>query len=77
MERQQGEYLDNFEAAKSPRSTNVTLQEWADIVGVKKSYAYEQSRRDAIPGIFRVGKFVRIHLPTFYRAQGIEISGEI
>jgi len=54
--------------------TVVNLPEWASIVGVKKSYAYEQSRHNRIPGLFRVGKFVRVHLPTFYRDSGVEVE---
>ena len=50
---------------------NVTIPEWAEIVGVKTSYGYELSRRDAIRGMFRVGKFVRVHLPTFYAESRI------
>ena len=44
---------------------NVTVPEWAEIVGVKTSYGYEMSRHNRVPGMFRIGKFVRIHLPTF------------
>ena len=51
---------------------NVSLMEWAQIVDVKDSFAYEQSRCNKIPGQFRVGKFVRVHLPSFYLANGIE-----
>ena len=45
---------------------NLTVPEWARIVGVKTSYGYEMSRHDRIPGMFRIGKFVRVHMPTFY-----------
>ena len=51
---------------------NVSLKEWARIVDVKLSFAYELSRHNRIEGMFRVGKFVRVHLPTFYAAKGIE-----
>ena len=51
---------------------NVSLKEWARIVDVKLSYAYEQSRHDNISGMFRVGKFIRVNLPAFYAAKGIE-----
>ena len=56
----------------SQNENNVTLKEWAKIVNVKDSYAYEQSRHDRIPGMFRVGKFVRVNLPAFYKAKGLE-----
>jgi|2_EtaG_2_1085320.scaffolds.fasta_scaffold131821_1 hypothetical protein len=56
---------------------NVSLREWAKIVDVKDSYAYEQSRHNNIPGIFRVGKFVRVHLPTFYKASGIGVEQDV
>ena len=53
---------------------NVPLMEWAKIVDVKDSYAYELSRHNRIPGMFRVGKFVRVNLPAYYRATGIEAT---
>ena len=73
---------DVQEAQKIPRGqreqvlgsvkVNVPLKEWARLVGVKDSYAYEQSRKNGIEGMFRVGKFIRIHLPTYYASKGIE-----
>ena len=60
--------------ASTTERDNVSLREWAKIVDVKDSYAYEQSRHNKIPGIFRVGKFVRVHLPTFYRDSGLEVE---
>ena len=60
-----------MDQGKSTRE-NVTIPELATILQVKTSYLYEHSRHDAIAGMFRVGKFVRIHLPTFYAAHGIE-----
>jgi len=56
--------------ASTPKP-NVSLREWAKIVDVKDSYAYEASRHNRIPGMFRVGKFVRVNLPAYYRAKGI------
>ena len=56
---------------------NVSLKEWARIVDVKLSFAYEQSRHDRIPGMFRVGKFVRVNLPAFYAAKGIDIRNMV
>ena len=50
---------------------NLTIREWARVVNVKVSYAYEASRHNRIPGMFRVGKFVRINLPAYYKAKGL------
>lgn len=51
---------------------NVRLKEWARIVDVKLSFAYELSRHNRIEGMFRVGKFIRVNLPAFFAAKGIE-----
>ncbi len=64
--------MPNLQLPELRAHENVTIPEWARIVGVKKSYGYELSRRNAIPGMFRVGKFVRVNLPTYYAKSGIE-----
>ena len=51
---------------------NLPLRDWAREVDIKDSLAYEMSRKNRIPGQFRVGRFVRVHMPTFYAAVGIQ-----
>ena len=46
----------------------VTLPEWCKINRVKKSLGYELSRRDGIPGMFRVGRQIRIDLDEYFAA---------
>jgi hypothetical protein len=43
----------------------VTLEEWCHINKVKKSLAYELSRRNGIPGMFRIGRQIRIDIENF------------
>ena len=40
----------------------VTLDEWCKINRVKKSLGYDLSRSDDIPGMFRVGRQIRVDL---------------
>ena len=53
-------------SAEYPRV--VTLRKWCEIVHVKRTLGYELSRRNAIPGLFRVGRQVRIDLDRFFAA---------
>jgi hypothetical protein len=46
----------------------VTLDEWCSINKVKKSLAYDLSRRNAIAGMFRIGRQIRIDMETFREA---------
>ncbi len=63
--------ISRIESSKKKR-INLTIPELAEELGVKESYLYEKSRRNQIPGMFRIGKFVRINLPEFYRKVGVE-----
>lgn len=44
----------------------VTLDEWCEAVKVKKSLGYDLSRSDDIPGMFRVGRQLRIDLDKYF-----------
>ena len=46
----------------------VTLRQAADLVGIPLSWFYERSRRDALPGLRRVGKYVRLDAKEFLAA---------
>jgi hypothetical protein len=46
----------------------VTLGEWCKINKVKKSLAYEMSRRNAIPGMFRIGRQIRVDIECFRKS---------
>ncbi len=43
----------------------LTIPELAEYTGTKISYLYEQSRHDALAGLHRIGKFVRVDLDEF------------
>ena len=45
-----------------------TLNEFCEITKVKKSLAYELSRHNAIPGMFRIGRQVRVNIDEFFAA---------
>ena len=45
---------------------NVSISELAEITKTKRSQLYELSRQDRLPGMFRVGRLVRVHLPAFF-----------
>ena len=51
----------------------VTLNEWCSINKVKKSLGYEMSRRNAIPGMFRIGRQIRIDMDSFREACAREL----
>jgi hypothetical protein len=55
---------------------NVTIPELAQITKTKESFLYEKSRFDRLPGQFRVGRFVRINLPTFFRESKVKATEE-
>lgn len=44
----------------------VTLRQWAQVVQAKTSLAYELSRKDGIPGMFRIGHQIRINMDEFF-----------
>jgi hypothetical protein len=44
----------------------VPLKKWCEIVDVKDSLGYELSRRDNIPGMFRVGRQIRVNLDAYF-----------
>ncbi len=45
-----------------------TIDEIAKETKTKKSFWYERSRRDSIPGLLRIGKFLRVDRDRFYAA---------
>ena len=46
--------------------TYVTLNELAERLKVPKSWLYERSRRNAIPGQRRAGRHIRVDLAAFH-----------
>jgi hypothetical protein len=54
----------NVETAEYPRV--VSLRKFCKIVDIKNSLGYEQSRHNRIPGMFRVGRQVRVNLDEFF-----------
>jgi|AP45_3_1055517.scaffolds.fasta_scaffold530546_1 hypothetical protein len=56
---------------KHPREQHhdyLTLREAADQVRLPLSWFYERSRRDALPGLRRVGKYIRLNRDDFFAA---------
>ncbi|MBT5142046.1 MAG: hypothetical protein HN559_12205 [Gemmatimonadetes bacterium] len=47
----------------------VSIPQLAAYTGIPVSFFYERSRHDSIPGQVRIGRYVRIHLPTFLAAM--------
>ena len=48
--------------------TLLTIPQIAALTQTKSSFWYERSRRDQIPGLVRIGKFVRVDRERFYEA---------
>lgn len=46
----------------------VTVEELAEEAGISKNWLYQRSRRDALPGLRRFGKHLRIDREVFRRA---------
>ena len=46
----------------------VTLPQLAKHTGIALSWFYERSRFNALPGQYRLGHYVRVHLPEFMTA---------
>ena len=46
-------------------STYITIPRLAAKIGVPASWLYERSRHDALPGMRRIGKYVRINEHEF------------
>ena len=53
------------------RDEIITIQELAKRTDTKPSYWYERSRHNAIAGMLRIGKFVRISWPNFLEAARV------
>mgnify|MGYP003150252124 CR=1 FL=1 len=45
-----------------------TLKEWCKINRVNLSHGYDLSRTDSIPGMYRVGRQIRIDLDRYFEA---------
>ena len=48
------------------RRHNLTIPQLAEETQTPESYWYEKSRRNEIPGMFRIGRLIRIDLARFY-----------
>ena len=45
-----------------------TITELATELNVNESFLYERSRMNALPGLRRLGRFLRVNVEEFYRA---------
>ena len=50
------------------KKTYTTLPQLATQADIPLSWLYERSRRDALPGLRRIGKYVRIDAAEFFEA---------
>lgn len=48
-----------------PPGQYVTLDELSQIARIPKSWLYERSRRNALPGLRRLGRLIRVDLGEF------------
>ena len=55
--------------------TLLTIPQIASETQTKSSYWYERSRRDDIPGLRRIGKFIRIDRDEFYAVLREQAEG--
>jgi len=48
--------------------TLLSLRQLAQEANIPLSWLYDRSRRDALPGQYRVGKYVRVNRDEFFNA---------
>jgi excisionase family DNA binding protein len=49
-----------------------TVGEFARLLGVDRKTVYGAIQRGEVAGVYRLGRAIKIHVPTALRAQGIE-----
>ncbi len=47
-----------------PERTLLTVPEAAAYLGIKSTKGYEMASRGELPGVVRIGRLVKVHLPT-------------
>lgn len=64
----------SYDAAKAVESIDemefISVPEWGRRLGVSKEAAYAAGRRNEIPGLFRIGRLVRVNWRAFMTATG-------
>ena len=55
-------------AVKPPANKLATIRELAEELQIPASWFYERSRTNSLPGMIRIGKYIRIDREIFYAA---------
>jgi predicted DNA-binding transcriptional regulator AlpA len=60
-------------AASSPTDVEfISVPEWCRRMGCSLDSGYRAVRRDQVPGLFRIGRLIRINWPAFVEATAVE-----